>query len=559
MVKKLFTILLLLAVLTGLTYAGETLYNGIELPDKWPPAYDRHPKQTQMPVPYLENPPAVIPIDVGRQLLVDDFLIEKTTLKRRFYTAEYHPANPVIKPDKAWEFGSGGWFAAPFSGGAWYDPSDKLFKMWYTGGYLHSSCLATSKDGIKWDKPSYDVQKGTNVVIPPVNPEADRSVDTTSVWLDYDAKSPKERFKYFATENGHGPRWAMVYRTSPDGIHWTDALTKQDIWGDRSTVFYNPFRKVWVLSERASWGGRARRYCENADPKKLITEGALADKEKGTNWVAGEMFDPKHPVEEFARKPELYNLDAAPYESLMIGAFSIWSGPSNKDCGKMDLQKRNDILLGFSRDGFHWDRPDRQRFISCSWEEKNWRFGNVQSIVNGCLVVGDKLYFYFSGRSKPGLGMYDTDKCKTDGWDKDAATGLAILRRDGFASMDAGKKVATLTTRPLSFKGKYLFVNVDCPEGELKAEVLGKDGKVIEPFTLNNCKSVSCDKTLAAVEWKEDLSKLSGKPVQIRFHLKNGSLYSFWVSPDQSGASYGYVGGGGPGFTGPTDTVGNGK
>ena len=155
--------------------------------------------------------------------------------------------------------------------------------------------------------------------------------------------------------------------------------------------------------------------------------------------------------------------------------------------------------------------------------------------------------------------MYDTDKLKTEGWDKDAATGLAIIRRDGFASMDAGKKVETLTTRPVTFKGKYLFVNVDCPDGQLKAEVLGRDGEVIEPFTINNCQPVSSDKTLVTVTWKEDLSKLSGKPVRIRFHLQNGSIYSFWVSPDKAGASYGYVGGGGPGFTGATDTVGNGE
>jgi hypothetical protein len=33
-------------------------------------------------------------------------------------------------------------------------------------------------------------------------------------------------------------------------------------------------------------------------------------------------------------------------------------------------------------------------------------------------------------------------------------------------------------------------------------------------------------------------------------------LYSFWVSPDRSGASYGYVAAGGRGFTGSRDTVG---
>ncbi len=552
------TLLALLAFLTGSTYAGETLYNGIELPDDWPPVYDRDP-ESQIPVPYLTHPPEVIPIDVGRQLLVDDFLIEKTTLKRTFHTAEYHPSNPVMKPDQPWEYGSGAWFAAPFSGGAWYDPSDQLFKMWYTGGYLHSSCLATSKDGIHWDKPTFDIKDGTNIVLNPIKPEAHRSIDTTAVWLDHDATDPNERFKYFATEGGHMKGWAMVYRTSPDGIHWTDPLTKQSIHGDRTTVFYNPFRKVWVLSERYKWGGRGRRYSENSDPKKLISEGALVNDEKGVLWVAGEALDPKHTVADYRTQAELYNLDATPYESLMIGAFSIWQGPANGSCKKQNLQKRNDILLGFSRDGFHWNRPDRRRFISCTWDEESWRYGNVQSVANVCLVVGDNLYFYFSGRAKPSREMYNTDESKTGFWDADAATGLAIIRRDGFASMDAGEKVETLTTRPLTFKGQHLFVNVDCPDGELKAEVLDQDGAVIEPFTIDNCQPVSSDKTLASVTWKEDLSKLSGQPVRLRFHLSNGSLFSFWVSLDKSGASHGYVAGGGPGFTGPTDTVGNGE
>jgi len=174
----------------------------------------------------------------------------------------------------------------------------------------------------------------------------------------------------------------------------------------------------------------------------------------------------------------------------------------------------------------------------------------VQSVAGGPLVAGDKLYFYFSGRAKP--------RDDAEDWDADAATGLAILRRDGFASMDAGPNTETLTTRPVTFKGKHLFVNIDCPGGELKVEVLDKDDKVIEPFTLSNCEPVSSDKTLVQVNWKrnKNLAKLAGKPVRFRFHLRNGSLYSFWLSPDTSGASHGYVGAGGPGFKGPKDTVG---
>lgn len=70
---------------------------------------------------------------------------------------------------------------------------------------------------------------------------------------------------------------------------------------------------------------------------------------------------------------------------------------------------------------------------------------------------------------------------------------------------------------------------------------------------------VQADKTLQEIQWNraKDLSALAGKPVKLRFYLKNGSLYAFWVSPEASGASHSYIAAGGPGFTGPTDTMGS--
>ncbi|MHC4467508.1 MAG: hypothetical protein ACYSYW_13305 [Planctomycetota bacterium] len=188
--------------------------------------------------------------------------------------------------------------------------------------------------------------------------------------------------------------------------------------------------------------------------------------------------------------------------------------------------------------------------LSSTWTEPSWRFGNVQSCAGGPLVVGDELYFYFNGRPKPAPDA--------PGWDADFQAGLAILRRDGFASMDAGPGTKTLTTRPVSFQGRYLFVNVDCPSGELKVEVLNEAGAVISPFTLANCDPITSDTTLEQVTWGEndDLTALAGEPIRFRFTMDTGSLYAFWVSPDKSGASGGYVGAGGPGFTGPVDTVG---
>ena len=134
--KVLISIATVLWAFTGLARAGETLYNGIELPDEWPPQKDKLTREV-MEVPYLENPPAVVPVDVGRQLFVDDFLVEESTLSRTFHQPEYHE-EPVITPEED----TAGMYAAPFSGGACYDPADKLFKMWYTRVEPHATCCA---------------------------------------------------------------------------------------------------------------------------------------------------------------------------------------------------------------------------------------------------------------------------------------------------------------------------------------------------------------------------------------------------------------------------------
>ncbi len=117
----------------------------------------------------------------------------------------------------------------------------------------------------------------------------------------------------------------------------------------------------------------------------------------------------------------------------------------------------------------------------------------------------------------------------------------------------------TLTTRPIAFRGKHLFVNLDAPEGELRVDVLDEDGDVIAPFAAENCIPLRCDSTRRRVAWDGggDLARLGGRAVKFRFHLRRGRLYSFWVTPDAKGASYGHVAAGGPGLAGPLDTEGS--
>ena len=528
---RLLLILVLLATCNAIVVAdsptgGELLYNGIRLPKEWPPQLriSREP----MPVPYLEKRPAVVPIDVGRQLFVDDFLVEKTTLQRNWHQAEPYSGNPVLRPDRPWETATQRATAYIYSDGVWYDPADQLFKLWYWGGYAYTTCYATSKDGIQWEKPSLDVvEPGTNVVLL-------HRHDSEIVWLDHDEADPQRRYKSFSVNPS--PTFYKL-RYSPDGISWSKPVATSPYVGDRSTVFYNPFRKVWVGSIRSGFDGRSRHYSEHPDAEVLV------EKMPGlVPWACVDRLDPRNPNPNYNRPaPQLYNLDAVAYESLMLGMFAIWQG----DPGARGGQKRNEILLGYSRDGFHWHRPDRRPFVGTDESDSAWNWGNVQSVGGGCLVVGDKLYFYHSGwRDKRS--------------DSTISGGVAFLRRDGFASMDAGGDEGVLTTRPVRFSGKQLFVNLDADQGQFQAEILDESGNVIKPFTRSNCTTLSTDKTLVPITWKnaDDLSALAGKTVRFRFYLTGGSLYAFWVSPDASGASHGYVAAGGPGFTGPTDTVG---
>ena len=85
----------------GEATTSRVLYNGIAVAKPWPP---REPLAAEPVTPaYLKSRPEVVPIDVGRQLLVDDFLIERTTLRRTFHQAQYYEHNPVLKPDQPWE------------------------------------------------------------------------------------------------------------------------------------------------------------------------------------------------------------------------------------------------------------------------------------------------------------------------------------------------------------------------------------------------------------------------------------------------------------------------
>ncbi len=523
----------------------EVLYNGIQLSLPWPPPHYDPGSAEPMPVPYLKRPPKVIPIDIGRQLFVDDFLIDKTNLTRTYHRAEKYEGNPVFKAETPHELNPVGIEGKEQAvtylghGGVFYHPEKERFEMFYTAGWRGGLALATSKDLIHWERPQLGLA-GDNLIWPP---GWDFAGGDNAVWLDPESEDPAQRYKMIVDRGRQG---FHTLHTSADGRIWSHGANAGKA-GDYCSFFYNPFREVWVQSiKRESPRGRSRHYSESKDFL------AGADRSQSVYWANADRLDEPDP--EIGNATQLYSLNAVAYESLLLGEFYIHQGPVNKVCAEGQFPKITELKLGFSRDGFHWHRPDRRAFIEASRKKDDNDRAYLHGTNGVMLVKDDKLWFpycAYSGVAPNGhRGMYTG-----------ATINMATLRRDGFASMDADAKGGTLTTRPVVFDGKHLFVNVANPKGELRVEVLDASNRVIEPYSKENSTVVKTDSTLHRVTWKgkngTSLEAVKGRNVKFRFHLSNGSLYAFWVSKHLSGASLGYLGAGGPGFDTVIDTQGD--
>ena len=525
---------------------GETLYNGIELPGVWPPKIDLA-NRGAMEVPYLEeaNIPKVIPIDLGRQLFVDDFLIASMDGTTRVYGKPVkYEGNPLLKPETEIEIHRpGNSVALPKGGGMWWDADRQVFRLWYETGWCYRIAYAESKDGLAWTRPNLDIVPGTNRLLP------DLKVDSWSVIYDPDTADPNVRWKLMNSRGAHMRE--MDIFVSADGIHWQSRGTAGRA-GDRTTMFYNPFRKVWVYSLRGSgpwpggFGGRNRGYFETRDFERGSKWTWYEDgsDRNPVQWMQADSTDVTYEDPNLNKKPSLYNFDAVAYESLMVGFREIHHGPENNVCSQKGLPKITDLVFAYSRDGFHFSCPDRTPAIASErWEAygKKWDVGYVQPLGNICVIKGDELWFYYGafGGDTSRLEPDRNNNCYYNGMYDHGAMGLATMRRDGFVGLRGG----VVTTRPVRYSGRSLFVNL---AGELGVEVLDEKGALLKRLA-----DVKGDKTLLRVD---DVSAFAGRPVRFRFTLKGEStLYSFWVSRTDRGESAGYLAGGGPGYRGIRD------
>jgi len=506
-------------------------------------------------------------ISTGRQLFVDDYLVESTTNVVRHWNrpvkedapviwhglpgavpSKLSDARKILGPEDA-EANT----TAATDGGLWWDPTRKKFRLWYMADFYGDICYAESDDCEKWTFPDLGIVPGTNRLF------EHNSFDSWNVMPNYAAKNPYADWKLYKSERGCWTEDSLW--ESPDGLHFKN-LGVVGRSRDRSTMYFDPFRGVWVFSLRENMKGlaRCRRYFEmrefRGDKRLWSWPGDKTEPEEFKGLPQPELWIVVKKNKK--RSQQLYNFSAVAYESLLLGVMEVlYSMPGdNTPCEKAGLPKQTALHFSFSRDGKAYTPPREDADIPPEgWGSGKWDTGFLSPIGGICVIRDERLCFYYSGFRGDGERLSKSHASGArNGMYSNGSIGVATLRRDGFAGMVADA-TGEILTKPVVFSGKRLFVNAECRFGSVAAEIVGEDGKAIRGFTFEDCKAFAkADSTKTELKFKGgDLSSLAGKPVRFRFRIHCGTLYSFWVSPSARGESRGYVAAGGPAYSGLRD------
>jgi hypothetical protein len=110
----------------------------------------------------------------------------------------------------------------------------------------------------------------------------------------------------------------------------------------------------------------------------------------------------------------------------------------------------------------------------------------------------------------------------------------SVIRVHGFVSVNAPYDGGQMLTKPFIFKGARLLINYSTSAvGSIKVEVQDQDGAAIGGFALAEANEIYGDEIERAVSWRQgtDVSRLAGKPVRLRFVMKDADLYSACFKP----------------------------
>jgi hypothetical protein len=425
---------------------------------------------------------AVVKVERGQaQLFVDDFLIsQQSGLARTLHQPKKDRGGnePVIALED--EFGA---IKATLeaNGTILYDPRIErwvMFALAFASSFPGPSAdrvrlyRFTSRDAIDWSKGDDGTPQRIAIDLhDPRSGTSSTNIDLFSCTYDHaDAAHPYKGWLHFA--NWGETREGTYFMRSADGVRW-ERGPQVMVAGSRTflqdgrlmngsgdvTTFYHDVRENRFLgcirfaaAANVENENRLRargfifvdRLDQPVDLARIERLGLVpAAAERG-----GDMpFD------------EYYSSTAWRYGSMWLGGLRIWHSAGDYAYSAAGAAY---LKLVSSRDGLHWQKvPFRNEdghaevFIANGKEGGNDARndgGYMTEFSNAPLAIGGELIYYYGASS---WGKNHPRPYRVSG----GGIFRARLRPDGFVSVSGG----SLTTRPLDFDGKDLFLNAVGP------------------------------------------------------------------------------------------------
>jgi hypothetical protein len=453
---------------------------------------------------------AVETIQLGsrRELFVDHFLIEKMDgVQLKLH--EPHREGVAVKFDRPWE--------GAFSGYTTVIKDGDLYRMYYRGlpaaGRDDSSesvvCYAESKDGIAWTKPNlwlFEI-RGTldnNVVL--TNQPFGHNF---SPLLDKRPGVPaSEKYKALAGLSTSG----LHAFKSADGIHWSAMQAKpvftNGIFDSQNVAFWSTAEQQYICYFR-TWKkvGEGFRWISRTTSKDFLSWADPTEMEFGDTPPEHLYTNGTHP---YYRAPHVYIALAKrffPAKAALPAeqAKALVSNPAYRVAS-------SDSVFMTTRGGSHYDRTFMEAFIRPGPALEDWVARDNTPALGVVPGNARQMFIYrMSHYAQPTSHM-----------------ARYSLRTDGFISVNAPYRGGELITKTFTFSGKKLEINfVTSAAGGIRVEIQDADGKPVSRYSAADCPEIIGDQIDHVVSWAEsDVANLAGKPIRLRFIMRDADLYS---------------------------------
>ena len=457
-------------------------------------------------------------IDSRLELFVDDHLIESMKgVRLKLY--EPRSAGKLLTFDRPWE--------GNLSIALGLLKHDDRYRLYYRGTslpeYLRPSglrtgevlvpehpavfCYLESSDGIRWSRPSlglheFQGSQDNNIILegglghPLLDPNPD--VD------------PSERYKATTyqrlSESSHG----LFLWVSGDGIHWRK-------WR-QEPLFTSPLPNAFDGNQNPIfwWEPEGQYVCFFRYMLQGVRSIIKTTSKDLLNWseqVPADFGDT--PLENFYVSAA-HRYFRAPHILLGFPKRLVKRRKYHSDAPHPGI---SDGIFMSSRDGVHW-RRFMEAFIRPGRDERNWIHRTTFTVPGVIRTAPDEISLYVSRN-------YTYPSAHLE---------RMTLRIDGFVSINADYAGGEFITKPLIFQGDNLHLNfATSAAGSLRLEIQDAHGNPLPGFALEESPVIWGDKIERTVSWERShpkatsdkpLARIAGKPVRLRFVMKDADLYS---------------------------------